>query len=218
MRAMPSDPSKIVLYGEKHWDSPYVFTAFVTLLEKGVPFEVRLLDLEAGDQRAAEYREASLTARVPCIDHNGFVLSESSAIVEYLDEAFPPPNFPRLLPEGVRERARARQIMGWIRSDLMALREERSTATMFFEPSTKPLGPAARAAADKLLFLVDRVVPDGATTLFGKFCIADADLGFVLHRLILNGDPVPEKAERYAAAQWSRQSIRDFVERERPPR
>jgi glutathione S-transferase len=218
MRAMPSDPSKIILYGEKHWDSPYVFTTFVALLEKGVPFEVRLLDLEAGDQRAAEYREASLTARVPCIDHSGFVLSESSAIVEYLDEAFPAPNFPRLLPEGVRERARARQIMGWIRSDLMALREERSTETMFFEPSTKPLGPAARAAADKLLFLVDRVVPDGATTLFGKFCIADADLGFVLHRLILNGDPVPEKAERYAAAQWSRQSIRDFVERERSPR
>lgn len=215
---MPSDPSKIVLYGEKHWDSPYVFTTFVALLEKGVPFEVRLLDLEAGDQRAAEYREASLTARVPCIDHNGFVLSESPAIVEYLDEAFPAPNFPRLLPEGARERARARQIMGWIRSDLMALREERSTETMFFEPSTKPLGPAARAAADKLLFLVDRVVPEGATTLFGKFCIADADLGFVLHRLILNGDPVPEKAERYAAAQWSRQSIRDFVERERPPR
>jgi len=215
---MTPDPAKVILYGEKHWDSPYVFTAFVALLEKGIPFEVRLLDLEAGDQRAPAYREASLTARVPSIDHGGFVLSESTAIIEYLDEAFPAPGFPRLLPEGIRERARARQIMGWIRSDLMPLREERSTETMFFEPSTKALGPAARAAADKVFFLVDHVVPEGQTTLFGKFCIADADLGFVLHRLILNGDPVPDKAQRYAAAQWSRQSIRDFVERERSPR
>jgi glutathione S-transferase len=218
MAAMPSATSPIVLHGEKHWDSPYVFTAFVALVEKGVPFEIRVLDLNAGDQRAPAYREASLTARVPSIEHGGFVLSESTAIVEYLDEVFPSPAFPRLLPEGIRERARARQIMAWLRSDLLPLREERSTETMFFEPSTKPLGPAARAAADKLLFLVDHLVADGQTTLFEKFCIADADLGFALHRLILNGDPVPDKAQRFAAAQWSRQSIRDFVERERPPR
>jgi glutathione S-transferase len=215
---MASGPAKVILYGEKHWDSPYVFTTFVALLEKGIPFEVRLLDLEAGDQRASPYRQASLTGRVPAIDHEGFVLSESTAIVEYLDEVFPAPEFPRLLPEDPRERARARQIMAWIRSDMLPLREERSTETMFFEPSTKPLGPAARAAADKLIFLVDQAVPDDRTTLFGKFCMADADLGFVLHRLILNGDPVPDKAQHYAAAQWSRQSIRDFVERERPPR
>jgi len=215
---MASEPTPVVLHGEKHWDSPYVFTAFVALVEKGIPFEVRVLDLNAGEHRAQEYREASLTARVPSIQHAGFTLSESTAIVEYLDEAFPTPAHPRLLPEGIRERARARQIMAWLRSDLLPLREERSTETMFFEPSTKPLGPAARAAADKLLFLVDQLIADGQTTLFGKFCIADADLGFALHRLILNGDPVPDKVQRYAAAQWSRQSIRDFVERERPPR
>ena len=215
---MASDPAKVILYGEKHWDSPWFFTAFVALLEKGIPFEVRLLDLNAGEQRAPAYRETSLTGRVPSIDHAGFMLSESAAIVEYLDEAFPAPGFARLLPESMKERAHARQVMAWLRTDLMPLREERSTETMFFEPSTKPLGPAARASADKLFFLVDHLLPEGQTTLFGKFCIADADLGFMLHRLILNGDPVPEKAERYAAAQWSRQSIRDFVERERPPR
>jgi glutathione S-transferase len=215
---MVSEPTPVILHGEKHWDSPYVFTAFVALVEKGIPFEVRVLDLNAGEQRATQYREASLTARVPSIEHGGFVLSESTAIVEYLDEVFPAPAHPRLLPEGIKDRARARQIMAWLRSDLLPLREERSTETMFFEPSTKPLGPAARAAADKLLFLVDRLLGDGQTTLFSKFSIADADLGFALHRLILNGDPVPDKAQRYAAAQWSRQSIRDFVERERPPR
>ncbi len=212
--ASPSAP--ILLYGSTHWDSPYVFSAFVALREKGIPFEVRILDLKAGDQRAAEYREASLTARVPAIDHSGFVLSESTAIIEYLDEAFPAPTYPRLLPEDLRNRARARQIMAWVRSDLLPLREERSTETMFFEVATKPLGRAAQAAADKLLFVVDRLVPEGGTALFGTFCIADVDLGIALHRLILNGDPVPEKAQRYAAAQWSRPSVREFVERERP--
>src|ERR1700753_37619 len=111
---MASDPAKVILYGEKHWDSPWFFTAFVALLEKGFPFEVRLLDLNAGEQRAPAYRETSLTGRVPSIDHAGFMLSESAAIVEYLDEAFPAPGFARLLPESMKERAHARQVMAWL--------------------------------------------------------------------------------------------------------
>ena len=34
--------------------------------------------------------------------------------------------------------------MAWVRSDLMPIREERSTTTMFYERATKPLSPAAQ--------------------------------------------------------------------------
>jgi glutathione S-transferase len=102
------------LFCETHWDSPFVFTAFVALTEKGISFETKPLDLGAGQQRAPDFQQHSLTGRVPTLEHDGFWLSESTAIVEYLDEVVPPPA-PRLLPADARNRARARQVLGCVR-------------------------------------------------------------------------------------------------------
>lgn len=204
----------ITLYGEPLWDSPYVFTAFVALTEKGVPFTVKEIALDRGEQRGAGFR-AAITARVPAIDHDGFWLSESQAIAEYVDEVF---DGPKLLPAGPRERARARQVLGWLRSDLMALRQERSTETMFYERAKEPLSPAAEAAAAKLIAVADALIPPGATQLFEHFTVADSDLAFMLHRLILNGHEVPERIRAFATQQWARPSVRAFVEHPRPHR
>ncbi len=212
----PSEKAMLKLYAEHLWDSPWVFSAFVALTEKGLDFSTELLDLGRGDQKTSAYAGATLTARVPAIDHDGFVLSESAAIVEYLEEAFPPPAFPRLLPEGLRERARARQLMHWLRSDLGALREERPTTTMFYRRAEAPLGAAARAAADKLFAASARLVPSGGGPLFGSWCIADAELAFMLHRLILNRDSVPEPVAAWARREWERPSVQAFVKKERP--
>ena len=119
----------IVFYADASWESPYVCSVYVALKEKNLPFEARPLDLHRGDQLQERFRALSLTARVPCIEHGDFALSESLAIHEYLDDTFPEP---RLLPTDVRERARARQVLGWLRSDLMPLREDRPTTTMFY--------------------------------------------------------------------------------------
>src|SRR5262245_12385449 len=106
----------ITLFGETHWESPFVMTVFVALKEKGLAFEEQELDLQTGEQRSGDFPVRSLTARVPTLDVDGFVLSESLAIVEYLEERFSPPAHPRVLPEGREERARARQVLGWLRS------------------------------------------------------------------------------------------------------
>jgi glutathione S-transferase len=205
-----------ILYGDHLWESPYVFSVFVALHEKGVPFEMRLLDLNRGEQRAPEYQSKSLTARVPAIEHEGFFLSESLAILEYLDERFPAPEHPRLLPAALRDRARARELHGWLRSDLMPLRDERPTTTMFYARATTPLSERARAAADKLVRAAELLVPRGEGALFGDFCMADADLAFMLHRLILNADPVPERIARYAARIWQRPSLQAYAAQPRP--
>ena len=211
-----ADP--LVFYADSHFDSPYVFSVFVALREKGLPFEVSALDLDRGEQRAPRFRDRSLTARVPTIDHDGLVLSESLAIIEYLDETFPAPGWRALLPATTVQRARARQLLGWLRSDLLALRDERPTTTMFFERATQPLGEKGKQAADKLVRVAEQVIPPGEGDLFGAWSSADADLAFMLHRLILNDEDVPERVVRYAARQWSRPSVRAFVERDRPDR
>jgi glutathione S-transferase len=84
----------IMLYGDRLWESPYVFSIYVALREKAVPFEVHTLDLDRGEARVAPYSELSLTERVPCIEHRGLAVSESLAIIEYLDEVFLAPSHP----------------------------------------------------------------------------------------------------------------------------
>ena len=201
------------MFGETLWISPYVFSTFVALQEKGIPFDVVEVALADGAHLQPSYRDSSVTARVPSIEHGGFRLAESSAIAEYLDEVFPPP---RLLPADVQARARARQIMAWLRSDLGALREERSTVTMFYRFRLAGLGAPAARDAQKLIRIAEQLIPPGGGPLFGTWCLADSELAFMLHRLILNGDAVPSRVSAWAAGEWSRPSVRAFVDHPRP--
>src|SRR5438477_12979776 len=111
----------MILYVDRFWISPYVFSCFVALRDKALPFETRDVGLDRGDQKSDDYRARSITGRVPSLTDGDFSLAESQAIVEYLEDVKPEPH---LLPRDAKDRARARQIMGWVRSDLDALRAE----------------------------------------------------------------------------------------------
>jgi glutathione S-transferase len=213
-----SSNAPYTLYGNSNWTSPYVLSCFVALREKGLDFVVRDVALDRREQFDDAYARASLTSRVPMLVDGDFALAESSAIVEYLEDKHPSP---RVLPTDARDRARARQIMAWVRSDLMSIREERSSEYVFYPHDRvkpfAPLSPAATRAVDKLLAASDRLVPEGAGALFGAWCIADTDLAMMLQRLVKTGQPMPAKVERYARAQWERPSVQAFVAQPRPP-
>jgi glutathione S-transferase len=207
----------LVLWGDAKAESPYVFSAFVALTEKGVPFELRRLSLAAGEHRRGDYPARSITGRVPSLQHGDFWLAESSAIDEYLEDVFPPPAHPRLYPADARERARARQLQAWVRSDLVPLREERSTSTVFGPHARAPLSEAARAAVARLVSAAEQLLAPGAAFLFGgAFTIADADLALMLQRLVSNGDAVPERLREYAERIWARPSVRAWLDLARP--
>jgi glutathione S-transferase len=209
--------AEFTLYGETLWASPYSYSSLVALREKKAPFDLVEVDLAHGAHRQPDYVAASVTARIPSLDHRGFRLAESSAIAEYLEEVLPPPQFPRLFPAAVRDRARARQVMAWMRSDLGALRDERSTMTMFYYRSNpKPLSAAASRDAEKLVRVAEQIVPADGGPLFGEWSLVDAELAFMLHRLILCADPVPERITAYARSQWARPSAREFIDHARP--
>jgi glutathione S-transferase len=210
---MPDRP--LTLFGERKLDSPFVFTAFVALAEKRVPFELKLLDLAAGEQRAAPFKERSLTARVPTLETGSFAVSESLAIVEYLEETLPPPAHPALMPSDAEARARVRQVLGWLRTDLPALRRARPSESIFFEHVTTPLDDSARKDAEKLIGIANELVGSRGTVA-ATWSIADADLAFALMRLHANGDPLPPTLARYVEAQWQRPSIAGWVTSERP--
>jgi len=209
------DAARCTLYGESLWISPYVFSSFVALREQGVPFDMVEVRLIEGEQLGDAYRDRSLTARVPSFEHDGFRLAESSAIAEYLDEVFGAGSC-RLLPEGVRERARARQIMAWLRSDLGALRDERSTVTMFYRFRLKPLSPLAASDAEKLVNVAEKLIPADGGALFGRWHLVDSELAFMLHRLILTGHDLPPGVREWAETEWRRSAVRAYVEHARP--
>jgi glutathione S-transferase len=211
---MANEPLR--LWVDSFWISPYAFSCFVALKEKKLPFEARGVSLPDKDHHNPEYQRRSLTGRVPMFEHGDFALSESSAIVEYLDDAFP--GTPPALPQSAHDRARARQIMAWVRSDLMPIREERPTTTMFYERATKPLSPAGEAAAKRLVAFAEAVVPEGRTSLFGSaWSAADTDLGFMLQRLNLNGYDLPARVRKFAEAQWQLPSVQEWVNKQRLP-
>ena len=144
-------------------------------------------------------------------------MSESSAITEYLEELFPVPDYINVYPEDPRQKAKARQVQAWIRSDFMSIREERSTEVVFCKPSDKPLSDAAIAEAEKLFAAADSLIKGDTVNLFNDWCIADTDLALMLNRLILNGDEVPENLKNYARHQWKRPSVQLWVNQDHSP-
>ena len=201
----------ITLWSDANFFSPYVMSVYVALQEKGLAFSLKTLDLNKGEHLQSEWKGYGLTRRVPLLEIEQFELTESSAITEYLDERFAPPEWERLYPHDIEKRARARQIQAWLRSDLMPIREERSTDVIFGGVKKPPLSEQGKNAAEKLFSTAGALLAHGKPNLFGEWCIADADLALMINRLVLNGDEVPEQLADYASFQWQRASVQRFV-------
>ena len=204
----------MLLYVDRNFASPYALVAYVSLLEKGLKFDMESLDLANKANQEAAFAKTSITRRVPTLVHDGFTLSESSAICEYLDETFPGT---RLYPKDPRDRARARQVQAWVRSDLMPIRDERPTFVVFCGAKRPALSASAREAADKLLSAAQTLLEGRTDNLFGEWSIADVDLAMMLQRLIVLGDPVPQRLIDYATLQFHRPSVQQWIQQKRPP-
>ena len=203
----------IILHVDARYTSPYAMSAFVALTVKQLVFELRTVDLHAAAHRAPEFAGLSLTSRVPTLVHGGFALSESSAIDEYIEDVFP--GTP-LYPRDPKQKARARQVQAWLRSDLMPIRVERSTEVVFLGTRRPALSADGEAAAARLFAAAEAWLPAGQDNLCGDWCIADVDLALMLNRLVMNGDAVPARLADYAARQWMHPAVRRWAGFERP--
>jgi glutathione S-transferase len=91
--------------------SPNGWRVRMALLHKGIPFEVR--DVRFVDLPAIDPGGQKVT--IPTIAHQGRLLTDSWAIVQYLDEAFP--QSPRLLAPGAPT-ALLRFFQYWVQTQL----------------------------------------------------------------------------------------------------
>jgi glutathione S-transferase len=205
---------QLTLYVDGYFTSTWDATCFVALTEKQLEFATARALLRDGGVPAA-LRQATAIARVPALQHGEFWLTESLAIVEYLEEAFPPPDWTPLFPVDTRARARTRQIMAYMRFDLGALRAERPWQYSVYPVKQRPpLSPAAARDAAELANLVVRLADGGE---LDEWTIAEADLAFGLWRLSRGDYALPETAQRVLDRNLERPSIRAYIEHPRPP-
>jgi maleylacetoacetate isomerase len=92
-----------------YWRSSAAYRVRIALALKGRPYASvpRHLLRDGGEHRRADYLAVNPQGFVPALDDDGFVLGQSLAICEYLDELQPEPP---LLPGGARERAMVRSM------------------------------------------------------------------------------------------------------------
>jgi len=90
--------------------SPYAWRAQLALEHKALSYDLKVLSFSAGDTRKPEFIALNPRHQVPTIVDGDFVLYESNAIVEYLDEAYPGRGSP-LFPGDARVRAVVRRLI-----------------------------------------------------------------------------------------------------------
>ena len=94
------------MYG--FWRSAASFRVRIALNLKGLAYEETMIDLDAGEQHAPGFLAINPAGAVPALYvDDGPPLTQSLAILEYLDEVYPEPP---LLPADARGKARVRSL------------------------------------------------------------------------------------------------------------
>jgi maleylacetoacetate isomerase len=104
------------LYG--YHRSTATFRARIALNVKGIPYESVSLGIREGEHRLASFRALNPQALIPALDDEGTVLSQSLAIIEYLEERYPQPP---LLPTSPVDRAKVRSMALAVACDMHPL-------------------------------------------------------------------------------------------------
>jgi len=103
----------MILYD--YYRSSAAYRVRIALNLKGLQAERKSVHLRKGEQRGAEYKSVNAQGLVPTLEIGGLRLTQSLAIIEYLDEKYPEPP---LVPRDADERAFARAIALTIACDI----------------------------------------------------------------------------------------------------
>lgn len=101
-----------------YWRSGTSYRTRIALNLKGVAFESRPVDLRAGQQGSDGYRSLNPQGLVPALQVDGQVLTQSPAILEWIEETFPQPP---LLPRDALGRAQVRAMAALVACDIHPL-------------------------------------------------------------------------------------------------
>ena len=168
-------PSRFTLYSED--SSPFSAPVRVAIYAKGL--RIPILP-PPGGLKSATYHRINPMGTIPClVRDDGFVLPESAAILDYLDDLYPTPSLRPKDPE-MRARVRVLQRIGelGVMMSIVDLLQAAGQGKRDEALTGQRLTRLVRALASLNMFLVDhRFVEDGVLTL------AECRLGPALSRV-----------------------------------
>lgn len=158
--------SSVTLY---HWEpNANSGKPMLALMEKGVAFDSHYLDLLNFDQHQPEYLAVNPLGTIPAMTHGDRVLTESTAIMEYVDEAF---DGPALMPQNPVDRWRVRWWMKFM-DQWLAPSFSMIGWSIFIGPSVRSRDPEElKAAIDRIPMPERRVAWRKA--IYGSFSEAE---------------------------------------------
>ncbi|HTU65992.1 MAG TPA: maleylacetoacetate isomerase [Steroidobacteraceae bacterium] len=123
------------------WRSSASYRVRIALGLKSLPYAYHGVNLvkDGGEQWGAAYKDVNPQSRVPTLVHDGQRITQSLAIIEYLDEVFPGN---KLIPHDPVDRARVRMLSQIIASDIQPLQ---NTSTTVYLKNVLKLNDAAIA-------------------------------------------------------------------------
>jgi len=106
----------MILHG--YWRSGAAYRTRIALALKGLAYRQQGVDLRTGAQRSEAFVALNPQGMVPALEVDGVVLTQSPAILEWLEDAHPAP---ALLPTDAIDRARVRAMAALIGCDIHPL-------------------------------------------------------------------------------------------------
>jgi glutathione S-transferase len=182
------------------------------LEETGLAYRVHALDQIAGDLQSEAYSKISPFHQVPVIDDDGFVLSESGAIVLYLAE-----KAGKLIPSDIQGRTRVNQ---WCFAAVATIEPTFTCLDLIgiFGPQNLKLESEVRKLAQRWLEDLERRLVNREWIACDDFTVADIMMAGVLRNVRKTDllDPFSNtKAYRdrcFARPAWQR-TLRMYAER-----
>jgi glutathione S-transferase len=158
------------------------------LEEVGQPYEVRLLDLQKGEQRRPDYLAVNPMGKVPALDHDGVVVTEAAAICCYLADAFPQAGLN--VPVGDRQRG---PYLKWLFFGPACI-EPAVTDKAFKRAQEPPRGTLGYGDYETVMDVLAAALRTGPYLLGGRFTAADVVIGSSL-RWGMAFKLIPERPE-----------------------
>lgn len=106
----------LILHG--YWRSGTSYRSRIALNAKGLPYTQITHDLRKGEQGSSAFRQLNPQGLVPVLEADGELLTQSTAIIEWLEERYPDPP---LLPPTVQQRAVVRAMSMIVACDIHPL-------------------------------------------------------------------------------------------------
>lgn len=158
---------KVVLHD--YWRSSASYRVRIALGLKGVAYGRLPVDLVAGEQRGSPHLALNPQGLVPALEIDGLVLTQSLAILDYLDNTRPDP---ALLPAAPGDRARVRAIALAVACDVHPLSNLSVLARVEDLGGAEARGAWNRDNIAQGLQTVERMLDHPGFT--GRFCHGDS--------------------------------------------